>query len=196
MTDHERWRGLLESTGALQVGHFLLSSGRHSAQYVQCARVLEHPKVAAEVGAALAGRLPQDIDCVASPPLGALLIGYEVARHHDVPFLFAERVDGGPLGLRRGFAVKPGERIAIVEDVITTGRTTGELVDLMERLGAAVVGLAAIVDRSTDHQVRGRPIESLLRLSIPTYALDECPLCEARTPITRPGSRTTNGEAS
>jgi orotate phosphoribosyltransferase len=196
MVSRERWSTLLESTGALQSGHFLLSSGRHSGQYVQCARVLERPKVAAEVGTALAARLPWGFDRVASPPLGALLIGYEVARHHDVPFLFAERADGGPLGLRRGFTVAPGERIAIVEDVITTGRTTGELVDLMERLGAVVVGVAAIVDRSTDHRVRERPIESLLRLSIPTYALDECPLCAAGAPITKPGSRATREEVA
>jgi orotate phosphoribosyltransferase len=196
MADCEKWRGLLESTGALQSGHFLLSSGRHSAQYVQCARVLERPKVAAEVGTALAERLPWDFDRVASPPLGAILIGYEVARHRDVPFLFAERADGGPLSLRRAFTVEPGERIAIVEDVITTGRTTGELFDLIDRLGATVVGVAAIVDRSTDHQVRGCTIESLLRLSIPTYAPAECPLCEAGAPITKPGSRSTSGEVA
>lgn len=194
MIDREKWRGLLEAAGALQSGHFLLSSGRHSARYVQCARVLERPNVAAEVGMTLAARLPRDVDRVASPPLGAILVGYEVARHLDVRFLYAERADGGLLNLRRGFAVEPGERIALVEDVITTGRTTGELVDLMERLGAMVVAVAAIVDRSTDHDVCGHTIESLLRLSIPTYAPHECPLCEAEMPITKPGSRSTGRE--
>lgn len=196
MGDPGRWSGLLESAGALQSGHFFLSSGRHSAQYVQCARVLERPNVAAEVGMTLAARLPRDIDRVASPPLGAILIGYEVARYLDVPFLFAERAADGFLNLRRGFAVEPGERIALVEDVITTGRTTGELLDLMERLGATVVVVAAIVDRSTDHEVRGHTIESLLRLSIPTYAPHECPLCEAGMPITKPGSRSASREVA
>ena len=189
MTDLRRWIDRLEETGALQSGHFLLSSGRHSAQYVQCARALEHPAVAAKIGAALAERLPPGIDRIAAPPLGALLIGYEVARALGVPFMFPERAAGGHLVLRRGFAVAPGERIAIVEDVITTGRTTGELVDLLEQLGADVTAAAAIVDRSVDHTIRARPIVSVLRLVIPTYDAENCPLCADAVPITKPGSR-------
>jgi len=188
MTDRERWIDRLEETGALQSGHFLLSSGRHSAQYIQCARVLERPVVAAEIGVALAEQLPGRIDRIAAPPLGALLIGYEVARTLGVPFLFPERGADSGLALRRGFAVASGEHIAIVEDVITTGRTTGELVDLLEGLGAKVTAVAAIVDRSIDHAVRGRPIVSVLRLAIPTYAAEDCPLCAA-APLTKPGSR-------
>jgi orotate phosphoribosyltransferase len=189
MTDRRRWIERLEETGALQSGHFLLSSGRHSAQYVQCARLLEHPAVAARIGATLAERLPPGIDRIAAPPLGALLIGYEVARTLGVPFIFPERAADGSLALRRGFAVASGERIAIVEDVITTGRTTGELVDLLERLGADITAVAAIVDRSVDHTVRARPIVSVLRLVIPTYDAEDCPLCADVVPITKPGSR-------
>ncbi len=193
MTDRDRWIALLEATGALRSGHFLLSSGRHSAQYVQCACLLERPSVAGEIGAALAALLPDGIDRIAAPPLGALLIGYEVARALDLPFLFPERTEDGKLGLRRGFVVSPGERIAIVEDVITTGRTTGELVDLLERFDAEVTAVAAIIDRSTDHEVRSRPILSVLRLSIPTYGADECPSCAEGVPISKPGSRPTPG---
>jgi len=190
------WRRRLESAGALRTGHFLLSSGRHSGQYVQCARLLEQPSIAAELGTALAARFPADVDRIVSPPLGALLIGYEVARALDVPFAFPERGDDGLPTLRRGFEIAPGERVAIVEDVVTTGRTTGEAVDLLQRLGADVVAVAAIVDRSIENAVRGRPIESLLRLSIPTYEVHECPLCARGLPIVKPGSRPSDGRSS
>ena len=189
MSDRGKWVRLLDSTGALQSGHFVLSSGRHSPRYVQCARVLERPSVAEAIGAALAARLPQGIDRIVSPPLGALLIGYEVARALGVRFMFPERGRTGTLDLRRSFTVEPGERVAIVEDVITTGRTTGELVDLLNRLDAEVVAVAAIVDRSSVPDVCGHAIESLLRMSIPTYEASECPQCALGTPITRPGSR-------
>jgi orotate phosphoribosyltransferase len=193
MSDRERWIGLLEATGALRSGHFLLSSGRHSSQYIQCARVLERPADAGELGAALAKQLPSGIDRIAAPPLGALLIGYEVARALDLPFIFPERGSDDLLAFRRGFAVTPGEQVAIVEDVITTGRTTGELVDLLEASGADVVAVATIVDRSTDHEIRGRPIVSVLRLSLPTYDAADCPLCADGVPIAKPGSRPSPG---
>ncbi len=189
MRDQERWIGLLKETGALVSGHFRLSSGWHSPQYVQCARLLETPRIAGRAGAALAAALPGDIDRIASPPLGALLIGYEVARALGTPFVFPERGADGALVFRRGFAIERGERIAVVEDVITTGRTTEELLELLERHGAEIVGLAAIVDRSSANELRGRRIASLVRMSIPAYKASECPQCAEGLPSVKPGSR-------
>ncbi len=189
MTDKARWLDLLQETGAVQSGHFLLSSGRHSGRYVQCARVLEDPAHAETLGAALAACLPKGIDRVASPPLGGILIGYEVARGLGRPFLFPERGPDGRFQLRRGFTLRAGERICIVEDVVTTGRTTRELIDLVRGFGAEPVCSAAIVDRSETHAVEGMPIHALVHLSIPTYTYSECPLCASGTPLYQPGSR-------
>lgn len=190
MTDHEQWARRLEATGAIQRGHFLLSSGLHSPQYVQCARALENPRDAVTLGEELVRRLESaKIDRVVSPPLGALLIGFEVARQLECPFIFPERTDDGSLRLRRGFSVRVGERVAVVEDVITTGRTTLEVVEMLRGLGADVVVLAAIVNRSGSLEVDGLPIESILSLSIPTYERETCPLCRAGIPLVKPGSR-------
>jgi len=188
--NRESWTDLLERTGALQRGHFLLSSGRHSSEYVQCARALELPADAGALGEELAARLaPARVDRVVSPPLGALIIGYEVARHLGCPFVFPERTSTGHLQLRRGFSVRPGERVAIVEDVITTGGTTREVIALVDGLAAAVVGIGAIVDRSEMRNLDGLAIESILTLSIPTYMPSDCPLCAAGEPLVAPGSR-------
>jgi orotate phosphoribosyltransferase len=190
MSANDRWIDALRRTGALLCGHFLLSSGLHSPQYVQCALALENPQDAAAFGAGLAERLEgADVDRVVSPPLGALLVGYEVARCLERRFFFPERDSQGAFALRRGFTVRPGERVAVVEDVITTGRTTGELIDLVRRLGADVVALAAIVDRSSDHRVGDLEIASLAELAIPTYPPANCPLCRTGAPLVKPGSR-------
>ncbi len=187
------WIELLTESGAMQQGHFLLSSGRHSGQYVQCALALEHPTRAKRLGAALAEALEQEIkagiDCVVAPPLGGILIGYELARQLDRPFLFPERLDNGQLALRRGFSLAPGTRVCIVEDVITTGRTPREVIRLVRDAGATPVGLAAIIDRSDDHEIDGLSISSVLQLEIPTYAAEACPLCAEGLPIVKPGSR-------
>ena len=189
----ERWMNLMRETGAIQQGHFLLSSGRHSAEYVQCARALEHPSNAATLGGALAdevrAKAESAIDFVVSPPLGALLIGYEVARRLDVRFLFPEREGDGRFRFRRGFVLDEGAHICLVEDVITTGRTTEELIDLVESMGTTVAAVAAIADRSTGRAVRSHPIVSLLQLEIPTYAPEECPLCAKGSSPIKPGSR-------
>jgi orotate phosphoribosyltransferase len=126
---------------------------------------------------------------VVAPPLGGLLIGYEVARHLNVPFAFPERGPDGPFVLRRGFSLRPSERICVVEDVITTGRTTLELLEIIRRLGAQPVAVGAMVDRSDTHLVDGLPIHSLLRLEIPTFAPETCPLCQRDIPLRQPGSR-------
>lgn len=195
MTEGRRWIELLKESGALQTGHFLLSSGLHSAQYVQCGRALENPANASALGAALARRLAgSNIDRVVSPPLGALLVGYEVARSLERPFLFPERTKDGGFSLRRGFAVRPGECLAVIEDVITTGRTTREVIELLRAYGSDVVALGAIVDRSEGDEIEGIPIVSLINLSIPTYEQGSCPLCAAGIPLVKPGSRTGSEE--
>jgi orotate phosphoribosyltransferase len=189
MSSIEPWLKLLEEVGAVQNGHFLLSSGRHSERYIQCAKALEDPENATAVGGELARRIGAGADRVMSPPLGGILVGYEVARGLRRPFQFPERAADGLFQLRRGFSIHPGERIAVVEDVITTGRTTRELMALIKGHGAQPVCVAAIVDRSETHEVDGLPIHALIRLEIPTYAYDECPLCAAGIPISQPGSR-------
>ncbi len=189
MNQSEDWLRLLESVGAVQNGHFLLSSGRHSERYIQCAKVLEDSQHASSIGAELARRLKADVDRVVSPPLGGILVGYEVARGLRRPFQFPERVSDGLFQLRRGFSIHPGERIAIVEDVITTGRTTRELMALIRGHGAEAVCVAAIVDRSVTHEVDGLPVHALVRLEIPTYTYSQCPLCARGVPMTQPGSR-------
>lgn len=189
MGDREQWISLLESAGAIQSGHFLLSSGRHSGRYVQCALALEHPDNAALLGQGIADMIQAPVDRVLAPPLGGLIIGYEVARHLDVPFAFPERDSVGKLILGRGFELHPNERICLVEDVITTGKTTRELLEVIHRLGALPVAIGAIVDRSETHRLDGLPIHSLLRLEIPTFAPEACPLCQTGIPLLQPGSR-------
>ena len=194
MGDNERWISLLETAGAIQEGHFLLSSGRHSERYIQCALALEHPDSATLLGQGIAHSIQTPVDRVLAPPLGGLIIGYEVARHRNVPFAFPERDSAGELVLRRGFKLQPNERICLVEDVITTGKTTRELLGLIHRLGALPVAIGAIVDRSETHGLDGLPIHSLLRLRIPTYAPETCPLCQREIPLLQPGSRTMKGQ--
>ncbi len=194
MAENNPWLTILEAAGAIQEGHFLLSSGRHSGRYVQCARALENPRTAELLAAALAATLESGIDRVMAPPLGGLLIGYEVARHLEVPFSFPERGDDGLFTLRRGFSVRPGERIGVIEDVITTGKTTVELLDALRRFGARPVAVGCIVDRSTTHQLEALPLHSLVQLEIPTFSSGECPLCKRGMPLHQPGSRDMKGE--
>jgi orotate phosphoribosyltransferase len=196
MSPSDKWLALLEEVGAVQNGHFLLSSGRHSERYVQCAKVLEDPQHAAAVGGELARRLRHDVDRVVSPPLGGILVGYEVARGLRRPFQFPERGADNVFQLRRGFSIHPGERIAVVEDVITTGRTTRELMALVRGCGAEPVCVGAIVDRSETHEVEGFPIEALVHLEIPTYTYADCPLCARGAPLTQPGSRKQNPQGA
>ncbi|MCK5828448.1 orotate phosphoribosyltransferase [Candidatus Bipolaricaulota bacterium] len=196
MAERNQWMDVLQTAGAIQDGHFLLSSGRHSSRYVQCALALEHPKTAAQLGEAIAASIDVPVDRVMAPPLGGLLIGYEVARHLDVPFSFPERGSDGTFVLRRGFHLQHGERICVIEDVITTGKTTVELLDVLRSLGALPVAVGCIVDRSDTHQLAGLPIHSLLQLAIPTFTAEACPLCADSTPLRQPGSRNMTVETS
>ena len=183
-------RQLLESSGALKQGHFVLSSGRHSGGYVQCALVLRQPVHARQVGGWLAAKLVgYRPESVISPALGGVLIGHEVAAALGVKFQFTERGDDGRMSLRRGFYLESGERVVVVEDVITTGKSTGEVIDLVTGLGGRVTGVASIIDRSEQDDILSLPYAALTRLRFETFKPADCPLCAAGLPVEKPGSR-------
>lgn len=188
--DDQSLTQMLEESGALRRGHFLLSSGLHSDAYVQCALLLEDPKRARWAGEALAAALrSQRADSVISPALGGVIIGHEVAAALGVPFRFSER-KGEAMGLHRGFALRPGERVVIVEDVITTGKSTRETAALAASCGAEVVGVGAIIDRTGGPNPFNVPFHSLLRLDLTSYLPMQCPFCLAGgAPPEKPGSR-------
>ena len=179
--------------GALLEGHFLLSSGLHSPRYLQCALVLADPAFATRLGQQLADVLRPDLGtegvaAVVAPALGGILVAHEVARALGCRALFTERQDGG-MTLRRGFALAPGERVVVVEDVITTGGSTREVIDAVTGVGAVVVAVGSLVDRSGGGADVGVPRRSLLALDVPTWPAGQCPLCaEGSTPV-KPGSR-------
>jgi orotate phosphoribosyltransferase len=181
---------LFRTSGALLEGHFRLTSGLHSERYLQSALVLQYPEFAAALGDALAARTRHlQPTAVLSPALGGIVIGQEVARSLGIRALFAER-ENGALTLRRGFSLDPSDRVLVVEDVITTGGSTMETARVAETAGARVPGAAAIVDRSSGSTSLHLPLQALLRLEVPTYAPDDCPLCVQGIPIVKPGSRT------
>jgi len=181
---------LLETSGALRRGHFLLSSGLHSEAYVQCALLLEDPKNAGWAGGELAALLANERpDSVLSPALGGVIIGHEVASALGIPFRFTER-KGETMGLHRGFELRPGERVVIVEDVITTGKSTRETAEVAVNRGAEVVGIGSIIDRSGGPSPFDVPFRSLLKLDLASYLPMQCPLCLAGgPPAEKPGSR-------
>lgn len=187
-------------TDALLEGHFVLSSGLHSGQYLQCALALQYPADASRFGKAIAERLLvrtgsgsdlilNGVDTVASPAIGGLVIGYAVAEALNVRFIWTERQDG-KMTLRRGFTLKPGERILVVEDVITTGGSTRECIAALEENGGKVVAAASIIDRSNGKADVGVPRISLVSLDVPSHKPESCPMCAAGTPVVKPGSRT------
>jgi len=181
---------LLEESGALLEGHFVLSSGLHSSQYLQCARLLEDPKRAELVGRALAEQFAgQAPDLVAGPALGALIVGHELARAAGTRFIFTERDAAGHAVLRRGFRVTPGERTIVAEDVVTTGKSTREVIELLRRDHAEIRAVACIVDRGGGRAQFDVPLVSLLRLDVPAWPPAECELCRKGVPIEKPGSR-------
>jgi orotate phosphoribosyltransferase len=177
---------------ALLEGHFLLSSGRHSAHYLQCARVLMDPLRASRLAEALAKRLPRDvrqqITRVVSPAMGGLIIGHEMGRALGVEALFVERPTG-TFEFRRGFALNPGDKVLMVEDVVTTGLSSREAIAAIEAAGGEVIAAAALVDRSAGSVDLGVPFHALVALNFPTYAPDEVPAALAAVPVTKPGSR-------
>jgi orotate phosphoribosyltransferase len=176
------------ASGALLEGHFRLSSGLHSGGYLQCALVLQHPADAEALGSALAVKV-RDLrpDVVLSPAMGGLIIGHEVARALGIRAIFAERHEG-KLTLRRGFAINPGERVLVVEDVLTTGLSTRETIEVARSEGGEVVGAVAIIDRSETPGL-DVPFASLARYAIPNYQPEACPMCAKGEPMVKPGSR-------
>jgi orotate phosphoribosyltransferase len=183
----ERFR----QSGALLEGHFRLTSGTHSSGYMQCALVLQHPKDAEALGAALADRFRDTrVDAVLSPAIGGIVIGQEVGRALGVRAMFTERQDG-TMTLRRGFTIQPGERVIVIEDVVTTGGSTRETIDVARAAGAEVIAAGAIIDRGGGTQtVVDVPFHALATIDLPTYQPDTCPLCLAGQPVIKPGSRT------
>ena len=176
---------------ALLEGHFILSSGLRSPRYLQCARVLADPKRGSRLAEALAARLPADlkIDIVVSPAMGGVIAGHEMGRALGVEAIFLERPEG-VFELRRGFRLTPGQRVLMVEDVVTTGLSSREAIAAIDRAGGVVVAAAALVDRSDGTAELGVPFYPLIRLSVPTYAADALPPELADIPAIKPGSRT------
>ena len=188
----ERFR----ETNALLEGHFILSSGLHSPQYLQCALALQHPLDAEIFAREIADRIriagdrdQLEIDTVASPAIGGLVIGFATAQAMGKRFIWTER-ENGVMTMRRGFSVAEGERILVVEDVITTGGSTRECIAALESRGAKVVAAASIIDRSNGAADVGVPRISLVSLDVPSYTPDNCPLCASGVEAVKPGSRT------
>jgi orotate phosphoribosyltransferase len=180
---------LLADTGALLTGHFRLSSGLHSPNYVQCAKLLEHPRNAKAIGAALAEKLRAlGAQKIVAPALGGVIIGYTVAEALDLPSIFTERKDGA-MTLRRGFRIGDGEKVVIVEDVVTTGKSTRETAAVIEQSGGVVSGFASILNRSGKENPFDAPYESLMSLALETYDEAACPSCASGVPLDAPGSR-------
>ncbi|MDH7498875.1 MAG: orotate phosphoribosyltransferase [candidate division NC10 bacterium] len=179
---------IFKDCGALLEGHFLLSSGLHSSQYLQCALILQYPPQAERLCALLAVPFQEEkIQVVVAPALGGIIVAHEVARALGARSLFTERVEG-QMTLRRGFQMQPGERTLVVEDVITTGGSTKEVMAAVEAQGGVVVGVGSLVDRSGGVRL-GAKQHALLHLDIPNYPPESCPLCQKGMPLTKPGSR-------
>lgn len=173
---------------AYQKGHFMLSSGLHSEWYLQCALVLEYPKLTARLCSELAKKFSgKKIDVVIGPALGGIVVAYEVARAFGARGIFAEREEG-KMVLRRGFKINPDDRVLVVEDVTTTGGSVKEVIDLMRSYGAKIVGVGAIIDRSGGKVKFGIPFKTLAKLNIKTYQPENCPLCKKGIPAIKPGS--------
>ena len=180
---------LFRKSGALLEGHFKLSSGLHSDRYLQSALVLQYPDLAEQLGSALAARTRHlQPTAILSPALGGIVIGQEVGRALNVRALFAERQDR-TLVLRRGFTLASDDRVLVVEDVITTGGSTRETIAVAEAAGAHVVGAGAIIDRGGEAARLNVPLQALVRMEVPTYPPESCPLCAKGEPVTKPGSR-------
>jgi orotate phosphoribosyltransferase len=191
MTDEEVLKEFRDADALLE-GHFILSSGLRSSRYLQCARVLMDPARAERIAGALADKLPdqlrREIDLVVSPAMGGVIIGHEMGRALGKPAIFVERPQG-TFELRRGFRIEPGQKVLLVEDVVTTGLSSREAIAAVEQAGARVIGAASIVDRSGGSADLGVPYTSLIRIDVPTYEADALPPELAAIPPMKPGSR-------
>jgi orotate phosphoribosyltransferase len=181
-------------TGAYLKGHFRLTSGLHSPEYLQCALVLQYPKHAEHFGRLMATEFRRleptlNVGVVAAPAIGGLIIGHEVARALGARFIFTERDASGKMTLRRGFSVEPGEAAVVVEDVVTTGGSSREVIDILKQAGARVIGAGSIIDRSGGTADVGVPRVALKTMKVVSYPADDCPLCRGGSPVVKPGSR-------
>lgn len=190
MITQERVMEILKEAGVLLEGHFRLTSGRHSNRYLQCARIFRNVKYSEELCAALAEHFAGDnIELVIGPALGAVQMAYEVSRHLQVENFFAEREDG-KMTLRRGFQVKPGQRVLVVEDVVTTGGSVREVIEIVKEQGGVVAGVGSIVDRTGGKIDFGVPFKAVISVDVKSWEPDECPLCkEGKLEVIKPGSR-------
>ena len=182
---------LLKKSDALLDGHFLLSSGKHSDRYIQCAKLIQHPEYCKEVSEIIAEKLKEaniDVDLCVGPAMGGVIISYEVAKALGTNAIFTERVDN-EMTLRRGFEITEGARVIVVEDVITTGKSSFETVDVIRSYGAEVVALASIVNRSNKDEINGLPIISASKIDVNTYDADDLPDHLKNTEAVKPGSR-------
>ena len=178
---------IFRQTGVMLEGHFLLTSGRHSNRYMQCAKLFQYPDISEKFAKLLADKF-SGVDLVAGPAVGGIILAYEVSRQMKVPNIFAER-ENGVMALRRGFAVPQGARVLVVEDVVTTGGSVKEVIKLVRQLGGEVAGVGSIVDRSNGAVDFGVPFHAVLSMEVVSYPAEECPLCREGTPAVKPGSR-------
>jgi len=178
-----------EATGALLNGHFLLTSGLHSDRYFQCAKVLQHPRIAEKLCSQLAGKYEDaNIEAVIAPAIGGIIVAHETARALGVPALFAER-ESGKMTLRRGFELATGLKVLVVEDVTTTGGSVKEVLDVVAEHGAVAIAAACLVDRSGGGLNLGVELNALVTLQVETYKPEDCPICKKGIPLVKPGSR-------
>ena len=192
MLSHKKSLDILRKTDALLEGHFVLSSGLHSPKYIQCAKLLSYPSIAEKICKSLASKIKKkfkNIDLILAPAMGGIIIGYEIGKILKKETIFCERVNG-KFTLRRGFRIKKGSRVLIIEDVITTGRSSMECVKLIKKFKGLVLGFATIIDRSSKKTLRiKKKIISQLKINVPTYKKNQIPQNLKLIPITRPGSR-------
>lgn len=180
---------IFTKTGAMLTGHFRLTSGKHSNHYFQCAQVLQVPQYTKQLCKELADRFKQyEVETVIGPAMGGVIVSYEVARALGTRSLFTER-ENGKMSLRRNFTITPGEKVLVVEDVITTGGSVAEVIDVVRKLGGEVIGVGVLVDRSNGKVDLGVTTEALLTVSVDTFEPDNCPLCQQGIPAIKPGSR-------
>lgn len=190
MLTQDRVLDILKEAGVLLEGHFRLTSGRHSNRYLQCAKIFKNAKYSEELCSSLAEQFENDgVELVIGPAIGAIQMAYEVSRHLHVENIFAER-ENGVMTLRRGFSIEPGQKVLVVEDVVTTGGSVREVIDIVEAAGGKVVGVGSIVDRTGGKIDFGHPFQSVISFDVESWEPDECPLCrEGKVELIKPGSR-------
>ena len=187
--DRAEMERIFKQTGLMLEGHFLLTSGRHSNRYMQCAKLFQYPEYSEMICKDLAGRFAgQKIDLVVGPAVGGIIMSYEMARQFNVPNIFAER-ENGAMTLRRGFSIPEGAKVLVVEDVVTTGGSVREVMDIVAEAKAEVVGVCVVVDRSGGKIDFGVPFEAAYETEIQSYEPSQCPLCEQGLKLVKPGSR-------